>query len=121
MSQASWQRKIIDDLKIPQGSQQIWWMCEDEHLHGREQFLKQLDDVVVYHHGDFVDKTISKYKKQRVVVFCVLGADSPRHLDMVRYYVRNFKNGYLFDQHRGVLLFKPPQVIVFADFAAPDF
>jgi hypothetical protein len=146
---SSWQENILLQLNIPQEGSQIYWLSGAEHLLERHEFLSKLSDVAVYDNRDLDTHSLAshsidydydnadthslasdsivrfhtrwQYKNQRVVVFYVLGLHALTHLDMVTRYVRSFKKGFLFDQDIGIVLFKPPQVIVFADFAAPRF
>jgi len=118
---STWQEIILAGLAEPPGKK-TYWLYDLNTFKGWQDFTTDL----VCEHGAvcFTHKTAMAvgdiYNGQRVVVFCLAECDRNDNIRHVYQNIAKLKRGILFCTSRGVQIFSPPHVLVFANFPGPD-
>ena len=118
----TWQDVMMQALEGQPVAKKVFWLHDLKRFEGWKAFVKHL----IKERGAicFTHKTTAEvadvYESQRIVVFCLEGCEQTDNIKPVMRRIAELKRGINFCSERGVQMFSPPHVVVFADFAMPE-
>jgi len=117
-----WQSRLVDIVSEAPCPRKVYWIWDESGNSGKSFMAKYLmarHDAAIFTNGKLADLAFA-YTGEPVVVID-LARTSVEHLDHWYTFIESLKNGILFSPkyESGSKIFKPPHVVVFANFI-PD-